>query len=82
MFLLVCALASLRFILAATDPITIGFTLGVYSLLVSVLMRQRYFRYYAFLLFFVYVGTLMVMFCIVVRLIPNPVFRLTPLIAY
>lgn len=59
-----------------------GFRLAFYSLLVSLLMRERYFRYYAFLLFFVYVGTLMVIFCIVVRLIPNPVFRLTPLIGF
>lgn len=82
MFLLVRSFTALRFILSATDPITMGFGLAIYSLLVSVLIRQRYFRYYAFFLFFVYVGTLMVIFCMVVRLAPNPVFRLTPLIAF
>lgn len=65
MFLLVCAFTALRFILSAMDPITMGLGLAVYSLLVSVLIRQRYFRYYAFFLFFVYVGTLIVIFCIV-----------------
>ena len=36
----------------------------------------------AIFFFFVYVGTLIVMFCMVVRLAPNPLFRLTPLLTY
>lgn len=32
-------------------------------------------------MFFIYVGALLVMFCIVVRLTPNPVFRVVPFVS-
>lgn len=37
-------------------------------------------RYVGYLIFFVYVGALLVIFCIVVRLTPNPVFRVVPFV--
>lgn len=77
-----CALRALRFLLRAEDPIRMGFGLGFYSLFVALLMAERYFRYFAFLLFFVYVGTLMVIFLMVVRLAPNPLFRITPILTF
>lgn len=50
----------------------------VYSLYVSVFVGLKRSSYFGYLLFFVYVGALLVMFCIVVRLAPNPVFRVVP----
>lgn len=41
----------------------------------------EYSSYFSYLLYFIYVGTLIVIFCIVVRLAPNPVFRITPLLS-
>lgn len=80
-FLLMCALGALFFVLLAENPITMGFGLAIYSLFVALLMGREYSSYFSYLLYFIYVGTLIVIFCIVVRLAPNPVFRITPLLS-
>lgn len=67
-------MGTFMFIMAADDPMSMGFGLAVYSLMVSVLIREEISSYFGYMVFFVYVGTLVVMFCMVVRLAPNPLF--------
>lgn len=81
-FLLVCVLGSLFFLILAEHPLRMGFGLAVYSLVTAIMVGEDYFSYYGYVMYFVYVGTLMVVFCIVVRLAPNPVFRVTPLVVF
>lgn len=79
-FLLVCALGALFFVILAEHPLRMGFGLALYSLASALMMGEDYSRYFGYVMYFIYVGTLMVMFCMVVRLAPNPVFRVTPLV--
>lgn len=64
------------FFLVSEDPLRMGFGFGVYSGLMSFLVAVEVNGFFGCLLFFVFVGTLLVMFCIVVSIAPNPVFRL------
>lgn len=79
-FLLVCALGALFFVILAEHPLRMGFGLALYSLATALMMGEDYSRYFGYVMYFVYVGTLMVIFCMVVRLAPNPLFRITPLV--
>lgn len=79
-FLLMCALGALLFVVLAEHPIAMGFGLAFYSLFVSVLVGEEQSCYFGYLIYFVHVGTLIVIFCMVVRLAPNPLFKLTPLL--
>lgn len=78
MFLLVRVLG---FVVYSEHPISVGFWVVFYFLVVSIWVGYEWSSYIAYLLFFVYVGALLVMFCMVVRLAPNPVFRVVPLIS-
>lgn len=66
------------FVLFSEHPIRVGFWFILYSAYVSVFIGIEWSRYFGYLLFFVYVGALLVIFCMVVRLTPNPVFRVVP----
>lgn len=66
------------FVLFSEHPIRVGFWFILYSAYVSVFIGLEWSRYFGYLLFFVYVGALLVIFCIVVSLTPNPVFRVVP----
>lgn len=70
----------LGFVLFSEHPIRVGFWFILYSTIVSVCVGLDFSRYFGYLLFFVYVGALLVIFCMVVRLTPNPVFRVVPFI--
>lgn len=64
------------FFLVSEDPLRMGLGFGVYSGLVSLVMVFEGKRVFGCLLFWVFVGTMLVIFCMVVRIAPNPVFRL------
>lgn len=64
------------FFVVRDDPLRIGFGFGVYSGLMSFIVAVERNGFFGSLLFFVFVGTLLVMFCMVVRMAPNPMFRL------
>lgn len=68
-------LTSLIFILLREEPIAIGLGVARYSTIGALLLGVEYSRYYGYLLFFVYVGTLVVIFCMVVAIAPNPQFK-------
>lgn len=72
----------LLYILVSAEPIGMGFGLAVYSVVVGVLIGDEFSSYFGYLVFFVYVGTLVVMFCIVVRLAPNPKFRFDLVVSF
>lgn len=78
--LLFVLIGTLGFVLFSEHPITVGFWIILYSVFVSVCVGFDCSRYFGCLLFFVYVGALLVIFCMVVRLTPNPVFRVVPFI--
>lgn len=66
----------ITFFLISEDPLRMGLRFGVYSGLVSIILIFEEKRFFGCLLFWVFVGTMLVIFCIVVRIAPNPVFRL------
>ncbi|MES9964256.1 MAG: hypothetical protein ABW116_12015 [Candidatus Sedimenticola sp. 20ELBAFRAG] len=66
---------SLTFVLLREEPIAMGLGLAAFSVGVAVIVGVEYSRYFGYLVFFVYVGTLVVMFCMVVRIAPNPQFN-------
>lgn len=66
------------FVLFSEHPISVGFWFILYSAYASVFIGLEWSRYFGYLLFFVYVGALLVIFCMVVSLTPNPVFRVVP----
>lgn len=70
----------LGFILFSEHPISVGFWFILYSTYASVFIGLSLSSYFGYLLFFVYVGALLVIFCMVVRLTPNPVFRVVPFV--
>lgn len=76
--LLMISMSVLLYILVCEDPIRVGFGLALYSTTVSVVVGLEWSSYFGYLVFFVYVGTLMVMFSMVVRLAPNPLFQVVP----
>lgn len=73
-FMAAIIMGTLLYILVSDDPIRMGFGLAIYSAVAAVLIGEEFSSYFGYLVFFVYVGTLMVMFCMVVSLAPNPKF--------
>lgn len=73
-------LGALVYISYSEHPVTVGLWFILYVLMVSGWVCLEYSRYIGYLVFFVYVGALLVMFCIVVSLAPNPVFRVVPFV--
>lgn len=66
----------LLFFLISEDSLRIGLGLAVYCGLVSFIVSVDGKNFFGCLLFWVFVGAMLVMFCMVVRIVPNPVFRL------
>lgn len=73
-------LGVLSFIVYSEHPVRIGFWFVIYSVMVSIRVGVEWSSYLGYLMFFVYVGALLVMFCMVIRLAPNPVFRVVPFV--
>lgn len=73
-FLAAVIMGVLLYILVSDNPVGMGFGLAIYSAVVAILIGEEFSSYFGYLVFFVYVGTLIVMFCMVVSLAPNPKF--------
>ena len=58
-----------------TQPLTIGMVIMLSTLLMCLLMAAFLRRWYAYILFLIYVGGLLVMFAYVVALSPNTIFK-------
>nr|YP_010688215.1 NADH dehydrogenase subunit 6 [Pillucina pisidium (Dunker, 1860)]WBR65409.1 NADH dehydrogenase subunit 6 [Pillucina pisidium (Dunker, 1860)] len=75
---LLCILSLIAY---SEHPISVGFWFVWYSLMVTFWVGVEWSSYGGYLIFFVYVGALLVMFCMVVSLTPNPVFRVVPFVS-
>ena len=60
------------FVLFVGEPMAMALTLGVLSSIVSVAICMAYSSWFGFTVFLGYVGGLVVVFCIVLRVAPNP----------
>lgn len=73
-------LRALVYIGYSEHPVMVGLWFILYVVMVSGWVGLECSRYIGYLVFFVYVGALLVIFCMVVSLAPNPVFRVVPFV--
>nr|YP_010944304.1 NADH dehydrogenase subunit 6 [Acanthochitona mahensis]WLW42180.1 NADH dehydrogenase subunit 6 [Acanthochitona mahensis] len=64
------------------QPISIGMTLLIFSLLVSTLLFFSSMTWFSFILFLIYIGGLLVMFAYVTALMPNLIFKKSPILIF
>nr|YP_009773437.1 NADH dehydrogenase subunit 6 [Acanthochitona avicula]QIZ12686.1 NADH dehydrogenase subunit 6 [Acanthochitona avicula] len=65
-----------------TQPISIGMTLLMFSLLVSTAVFFSSMTWFSFILFLIYIGGLLVMFAYVTALMPNLLFKKSPIMTF
>uniref|UniRef100_UPI0030FEE458 NADH dehydrogenase subunit 6 n=1 Tax=Acanthochitona defilippii TaxID=761903 RepID=UPI0030FEE458 len=65
-----------------TQPISLGMTLLVFSLLVSTAVFFSSMTWFSFILFLIYIGGLLVMFAYVTALMPNLLFKKTSIFMF
>lgn len=57
-------------------PLTLGFWILLLSMLISILIRTTFSRWFGFIMFLIYIGGMLVMFAYFVAIQPNQHFRL------